>query len=59
MKKLLNVIIDILILLLFVLSAAVAIYIKKYYVAPWHLIATYWITLAVKNGLDCVNKGVK
>ena len=56
MKKILNVIINVLIVMLFVLAAMVAGYIVKNNAAPWHWIATYWVTLAVKNGLDCVNR---
>ena len=50
MKKLIN----LLIFALFVLSASVAVYIVINSAAPWKLIATYWITLAVKNGLDAL-----
>ena len=56
MSKWLNITINILILLLFVLAAMVAGYIVKYNSAPWGLIATYWITLSIKNGLDCINR---
>ena len=54
----LNIVINILIVLLFVLAAMVAYYIVKNNAAPWKWIATYWVTLSVKNGLDCLNKVV-
>ena len=47
--------INILIMALFFLSAAVAVYIVINSAAPWALISAYWITLAVKNGVDWIN----
>lgn len=44
--------INVLIFLLFALSTAVAAYIVINGAAPWKLIALYWVTLGVKNGMD-------
>ena len=60
MKNKLNIIIDVtinlLIVVLFILAGLVAWHITTKSAAPWALISTYWITLTVKNGLDWIKK---
>lgn len=56
MKKMIDLIRNILIVALFVIAGAVALYIIQYNAAPWAWIATYWVTLTVKNGLDMIDK---
>ena len=51
-----EVIINALILWLFILAAMVAIYIVVNNSAPWKLISIYWITLAIKNGMDLLKR---
>ena len=50
----LNRLINVFIFLLFALSTAVAAYIVIKGVAPWKLIAMYWVTLGFKNGFDYI-----
>lgn len=56
MKKIIDTIKYILIVALFVIAGAVALYIVQYNSAPWSWIATYWITLTAKNCLDLYDK---
>lgn len=51
-----EVIINALILWLFILAAMVAIYIVVNNSDPWKLISIYWITLAIKNGMDLLKR---
>ena len=56
MMNLLKMIVNVLIVALFVISLSVAVYIAIKHAAPWGLISTYWITLAIKNGFDWILK---
>lgn len=57
-KFVVNIIINILIVALFAIAAYVALYITANKASPWIWIAAYWITLAIKNGMDVVQKGI-
>lgn len=50
---------NILALLLFILSFAIAVYVVANCAAPWKLISMYWITVAAKNGMDYIDGRVK